>query len=109
MNGLDLLMDQEYILEQLFTYIDKEDIDLVVVAGDIFDRANPSQAALKLANDALVKINIELGKKLIIISGNHDSRERINMVVNGLNQQTSILIPISIKFMNRCRLTTLIF
>ena len=78
MNGLDLLMDQEYILEQLFTYIDKEDIDLVVVAGDIFDRANPSQAALKLANDALVKINIELGKKLIIISGNHDSRERIN-------------------------------
>ncbi|WP_026866518.1 exonuclease SbcCD subunit D [Jeotgalicoccus marinus] len=78
MNGLDLIDDQRYILDQLQVAIEDNQIDTVVVAGDIFDRVNPSQSALKLANDTLYKINIELGKNLIVISGNHDSRERIN-------------------------------
>src|SRR5699024_9850813 len=78
MNGLDLIEDQSYILEQLMNEIENSDIDLVVVAGDIFDRANPSRQALKLANETLYRINITLGKPLLVISGNHDSRERLN-------------------------------
>lgn len=78
MNGLDLIEDQVHILKQLQEAILDNQIDTVVVAGDIFDRVNPSQNALKLANDTLYKINIELGKNLIVISGNHDSRERVN-------------------------------
>lgn len=78
MNGLDLIEDQAYILKQLMTEIEKNDIDMVVVAGDIFDRANPSQRALKLANDTLYQINMTLEKPLLVISGNHDSRERLN-------------------------------
>lgn len=78
MNGLDLIDDQSYILERLMEKIESEHIDLVVVAGDIFDRANPSQRALKLANDTLYRINITLKKPLLVISGNHDSRERLN-------------------------------
>lgn len=78
MNGLDLIDDQAYILEKLMTEIETNDIDIVVVAGDIFDRANPSQRALKLANEMLYRINITLQKPLLVISGNHDSRERLN-------------------------------
>lgn len=78
MNGLDLIEDQAYILEKLMNEIETNDIDLVVVAGDIFDRANPSQRALKLANETLYRINITLKKPLLVISGNHDSRERLN-------------------------------
>lgn len=78
LNGTDLLEDQMHVLDQLIDYIKTEKIDLCVIAGDVFDRSNPSQSALKLVNEYLYRINIELGVPVLAISGNHDSRSRLD-------------------------------
>lgn len=78
LNGADLLGDQMHVLDQLIEYIKEEEIDLCVIAGDVFDRSNPSQSALGLVNEYLYKINIELGVPVLAISGNHDSRSRLD-------------------------------
>lgn len=78
LNGTDLLRDQMHVLDQLIDYIKEEEIDLCVIAGDVFDRSNPSQSALQLVNEYLYKINIELGVPVLAISGNHDSRSRLD-------------------------------
>lgn len=67
-----------HVLDQLIDYIKTEKIDLCVIAGDVFDRSNPSQSALKLVNEYLYRINIELGVPVLAISGNHDSRSRLD-------------------------------
>ncbi|HIW11949.1 MAG TPA: exonuclease SbcCD subunit D [Candidatus Salinicoccus stercoripullorum] len=77
LNGTDLLSDQMHVLDQLIEYIKNEEIDLCVIAGDVFDRSNPSQAALELVNEYLYRINIGLGVPVLAISGNHDSRSRL--------------------------------
>src|SRR5699024_6435398 len=78
LNGTDLLSDQMHVLDQLVEYIKDEGIDLCVIAGDVFDRSNPSQAALELVNEYLYRINIGLGVPVLAISGNHDSRSRLD-------------------------------
>ncbi|MCG1008795.1 exonuclease SbcCD subunit D [Salinicoccus sp. ID82-1] len=78
LNGVDLLEDQRHMLDQMLEHMDEASIDLVVVAGDVFDRSNPSQSALKLVNEYLYKINIEKGIPVLAISGNHDSRSRLD-------------------------------
>lgn len=78
LNGTDLLEDQMHVLDQMIDYIKTEKIDLCVIAGDVFDRSNPSQSALKLVNEYLYRINIELGVPVLAISGNHDSRSRLD-------------------------------
>ena len=74
---MDLIEDQRHVLDQIVDYIREAQIDVCVIAGDIFDRSNPPQAALKLVNDYLYKINIELGVPVLAISGNHDSKPRL--------------------------------
>ncbi|MGH2842167.1 MAG: metallophosphoesterase family protein, partial [Solirubrobacteraceae bacterium] len=54
----------------------KEHVDLVLVAGDVFDSAAPSGDAFALLRDALVTIR-EAGAEVILISGNHDSAARL--------------------------------
>ncbi|GAB3070392.1 exonuclease SbcCD subunit D [Salinicoccus sesuvii] len=78
LNGVDMIEDQRYILDQLLEQIDTSSADLVVLAGDVFDRSNPSQSALKLVNEYLYRINIEKGVPVLAISGNHDSRSRLD-------------------------------
>ena len=78
LNGVDLIEDQQFILEQLIEYMEENPVDMVVVAGDVFERSNPSQAALELVNEYLYRINIEKGIPVLAISGNHDSRSRLD-------------------------------
>lgn len=78
LNGVDMIEDQRHMLDQLLEHIDESSVELVVVAGDVFDRSNPSQSALKLVNEYLYKINIEKGIPVLAISGNHDSRSRLD-------------------------------
>ena len=78
LNGLDLLSEQKYVLDQLIDSVIEEEPDVIVIAGDLFDRSNPSKEALELVNQYLYKLNIELKKPAFVISGNHDSKERLN-------------------------------
>ena len=71
-----LIEDQQEILKQILNIIDKEKPDGVLIAGDVYDKSMPSAEAVALFDFFLV----ELAKRrlqVFIISGNHDSAERI--------------------------------
>ena len=77
LSDFDLIEDQRYILDQILRIADKESIDGVFIAGDVYDKSIPSEAATRLLDYFL----IELAKKEIkvfMVSGNHDSDDRLN-------------------------------
>lgn len=75
-NEYSMLEDQEYILKKILGVIDEEKPDAVIIAGDVYDKSVPSAEAVSLFDDFLVSLS---GRKLkvFVISGNHDSAERI--------------------------------
>ena len=73
----DLAEDQRYILKQILQLIKKESVDAVLIAGDVYDKAVPSESATRLLDEFLCEL-AELGVKTFIISGNHDSDDRLN-------------------------------
>lgn len=81
--GEYMLDDQRYILSQLLNYLKEESVDALVISGDLFDRAVPPAEAINLLNETLSKIVLEFRIPTIIISGNHDSAERLEFL-NGI-------------------------
>lgn len=77
LQGLDLLEDQQFVLENLITEMKKINPDFLIIAGDLYDRSVPSKEATKLLQELLVKINIGCNTPIFAISGNHDSKERL--------------------------------
>ena len=77
LQGLDLLEDQQFVLENLITEMKKINPDFLIIAGDLYDRSVPSKEATKFLQELLVKINIGCNIPIFAISGNHDSKERL--------------------------------
>ncbi|WP_177231144.1 exonuclease SbcCD subunit D [Amycolatopsis saalfeldensis] len=75
-HGADLLAEQEAVLGHLAGLVTSEAVDVVVVAGDIYDRAVPSAEAVRVATAALARIR-RAGAQLVITPGNHDSGPRL--------------------------------
>jgi len=73
-----LLEDQEYMLQEIIKIIKEKNVDGVLISGDIYDKGIPNIDAVNLLNDFLVNIVSNLKKKVFIISGNHDSKTRLN-------------------------------
>ena len=71
-----MLEDQEYILNQIADIVDNESPDGVIIAGDVYDKSVPSAEAVELFDDFLVRLS-KRSVKVFVISGNHDSPERI--------------------------------
>lgn len=71
-----LIEDQQYILDKIIEIAVTEQVDAVVIAGDIYDRAIPSTEAVTLLDDFYTQL-IQAGIKVIAVSGNHDSPERV--------------------------------
>ena len=76
-NGFPMLEDQRYILEQILEKTKESAADAVIIAGDIYDKPVPSAEAVDLFDDFLVGLT-KLGVMVFLISGNHDSAERIS-------------------------------
>lgn len=72
-----MLEDQRYILKQILEIMEREQADGVLIAGDIYDKTVPSAEAVQLLDDFLTKI-AERKIPVFLISGNHDSAERIS-------------------------------
>ncbi len=68
--------DQLYILEQILAVIDSESPDAILIAGDIYDKSVPSTEAVTLLDDFLNAL-AKRGIPTMVISGNHDSPERL--------------------------------
>ena len=76
-NEFSMLDDQRYILAQILETIKHEKPDAVLIAGDIYDIPQPSVEAMNLLDSFLDEL-FSLGIHTMIISGNHDSAERIS-------------------------------
>ena len=83
-NLIDL---QKEILDQVVAYVQNHDIQAVVIAGDIYDRSVPSQEAVNILNDFLNQLINEAHVKVLMISGNHDSNDRLNFASAILESQ----------------------
>src|SRR2546423_4249572 len=75
-HGEDLLAAQATFLDFLVDTVRSEQIDVVLVSGDIFDRALPRVDAVSLLSDALRRL-AGTGAPVVAISGNHDSPRRL--------------------------------
>ena len=75
-NEFSMLEDQKYILTRCINIMDEERPDAVILAGDIYDKSVPSAEAVLLFDDFLVRL-AKRGLQVFVISGNHDSPERI--------------------------------
>lgn len=72
----NMLEDQEYILGKVLEAVEAEKPDAVLIAGDVYDKSVPSAEAVSVLDDFLVNLSAT-GTKVFVISGNHDSAERI--------------------------------
>lgn len=76
--GKRLIDDQKEVLDKLIEKVRQEDPDVVIIAGDIYDKSIPPIEAISLLNQTLYKMVLELDKKVIMVSGNHDSPDRLS-------------------------------
>ena len=76
-NDYSMLEVQRTLLFQLVDYIQHHTIDILIVAGDLYDRAQPSQPAIALVNEVFSILIQDLKIKVLVIAGNHDSPQLI--------------------------------
>lgn len=72
-----LIEDQEYMLNQIIKLIKKENVETVLISGDVYDRSVPPAEAVNLLDSFLKTLIKELKIKVFIIAGNHDSKDRL--------------------------------
>ena len=77
LGDFDLIEDQKYILDQIMDIAKNESVDAMLIAGDVYDKAIPSEAATRLLDSFLSRLAKE-GITVFMISGNHDSDDRLN-------------------------------
>ncbi len=76
LHGLSLYDEQKNFLEQIVFASDIQDVDCVIIAGDVYDKSVPSTEAVVLFDEFLTKLS-QKNVPVLVISGNHDSPERI--------------------------------
>ena len=76
-NEYSMLQDQEYILKEILQIIDNKKVETVIIAGDVYDKSVPLTKAMGLFDEFLYQLS---GRdiNIFVISGNHDSPERIS-------------------------------
>ena len=72
-----LLEDQKYMLEEIIKKVQEENIEIILISGDIYDRSIPQTDAVDMLDYFLNKLIKDLKKQVFIISGNHDSKESL--------------------------------
>ncbi len=75
-NGFSMVEDQKYILKQILEITAAEHPDAVLIAGDVYDKAIPSEGAVLALDEFLVGLS-DVCPQIFLISGNHDSAERL--------------------------------
>ncbi len=79
LSEFSLIDVQRDILEQIVDYVGKNDVDAVLIAGDVYDRGAPSIQAVNLL-DGFLTLLAQMGKPVLLIAGNHDSPERLSFL-----------------------------
>lgn len=87
LNQKSLIEDQKVILDQIIKQMEDNNINVLLLAGDIYDKQIPSKEAVSLFNDFLCNAILKHHYKVYIISGNHDSAERLNFASSILKSE----------------------
>ena len=85
-NDFSMIKDQEYVLNQIIQIAKEEKVDAVLIAGDVYDRSIPPAEAVELLDSFLTKC-MEDNRKVFLVSGNHDSPERMGFANHILERQ----------------------
>lgn len=72
------LHEQQQVLQEICEIADQQEVDLVIIAGDLFDTFNPAVEAVELFYKTLKRLSNNGARPVIAIAGNHDSPERID-------------------------------
>lgn len=88
----DLLEDQKYVFDQIIRYAKEEEPDVIVIAGDIYDKAVPSAEAVEVFDDFIAALANETTSTVMTISGNHDSAPRVDAYRRVLAKQRLYMI-----------------
>ncbi|WP_426978538.1 exonuclease SbcCD subunit D [Pseudarthrobacter sp. O4] len=75
-HGVGMLDGQRAFIDQLVNFVQDESVDVVLIAGDVYDRALPGVDVVGLLDDALVRLT-GAGAQVVLTSGNHDSAIRL--------------------------------
>lgn len=75
-NEFSLMDDQIFIVQQMFSLLDEHQPDGLIIAGDVYDKSQPAAEAVRLL-DQLIAGVAERAIRLFMISGNHDSADRL--------------------------------
>lgn len=92
-NEFSMIEDQKYILIQTINIIDEEKPDAVIIAGDIYDKSIPSEEAMLLFDDFLLRLS-KRNISVFVISGNHDSSVRLSDHSKLIENQGIYLSPV---------------
>lgn len=90
-NGISMLDDQRYILRQILAIAEKRQVSVLLIAGDVYDKASPSAEAVTVF-DAFLTDAVAAGLRVLAIPGNHDSAERI-AYAQGLLEKQGVCLP----------------
>ncbi len=93
LNGFSLLEDQKYILGEILKIAKEEKINALIISGDIYDKPIPSAESVRLFDLFLTDIT-KLGIPAFIISGNHDSAERLSFASDLIKASNIYFSPV---------------
>jgi exonuclease SbcD len=77
LEGRSRIEEQEKFINELCLIVESEEVDLVLIAGDVFDSVNPSASAEELFYEALNRLSAGGKRAVVAIAGNHDNPERL--------------------------------
>ena len=92
-NEFSMLEDQAYILNKILAIVDDEQPDGVILAGDVYDKSIPTVEAVELLDRFLVALR-ERKQQVFLISGNHDSAERVAFGGRLMEEQGIHIAPV---------------
>lgn len=92
-NEFSMLEDQAYILTKIINIIDEQKVEGVWIAGDIYDKVIPSTEAVRLMDDFLTRL-ADRNLPVFVISGNHDSAERIAFGARLMDSRRVYMSPV---------------
>ncbi len=93
LNGYSMLEDQKYILNQILDIVKTVSPDGIIIAGDIYDKSVPPSEAVTEFDDFLYALS-EMDKPIFIISGNHDSAERLSFGSRIMSDKKIYISPV---------------
>ncbi|MDD5794668.1 MAG: exonuclease SbcCD subunit D [Clostridiales bacterium] len=77
LEGISRINEQKQFLKDFCSIVEENNIDIVIIAGDIYDNSNPKAIAEKMFYDTLKTLSNNGNRIIILISGNHDSPDRL--------------------------------